>query len=91
MTHTPNAEQVSTSTTNRSAILYPLEDQSGSMTREMLQGCRDRLQRVFEVPIVDNRLVIEPVLMENFAELERMPAHGWYRQFAGRRGRAPRY
>jgi NAD(P)-dependent dehydrogenase (short-subunit alcohol dehydrogenase family) len=48
-------------------------------------------QKLLEVPIVRQRLVVEPSLLEDFACVDRTPPHGWYQQFAGRRGRPPRY
>jgi NAD(P)-dependent dehydrogenase (short-subunit alcohol dehydrogenase family) len=44
-----------------------------------------------EVPIVRQQPGIEPALVEDFQQGDRTPPHGWYQQFAGRRGRPPRF
>jgi hypothetical protein len=43
------------------------------------------------IPIVAPRLVIDEVKLENWVTHAHPPPHGWYQQFAGKRGRYPRY
>jgi SpoU rRNA methylase family enzyme len=43
------------------------------------------------IPIVAPRLPIDEVKLEDWAARAHPPPHGWYQQFAGKRGRAPRY
>jgi NAD(P)-dependent dehydrogenase (short-subunit alcohol dehydrogenase family) len=43
------------------------------------------------IPIVAPRLAIDEVKLEDWAARAHPPPHGWYQQFAGKRGRTPRY
>jgi NAD(P)-dependent dehydrogenase (short-subunit alcohol dehydrogenase family) len=43
------------------------------------------------IPIVAPRLAIDEVKLEDWAARAHPQPHGWYQQFAGKRGRAPRY
>ncbi|MBU9200282.1 hypothetical protein KTD31_02530 [Burkholderia multivorans] len=47
--------------------------------------------RLLEVPVVRQKPGIEPALVKDFQPGDRTPPHGWYQQFAGRRGRPPRF
>jgi hypothetical protein len=46
---------------------------------------------LLQIPIVAPRLVIDEVKLENWVTHAHPPPHGWYQQFAGKRGRPPRY
>ncbi|KVP17013.1 hypothetical protein [Burkholderia ubonensis] len=43
------------------------------------------------IPLLTQRLVLEEARLDDWVKLAHPPPHGWYQQFAGRRGRPPRY
>jgi hypothetical protein len=46
---------------------------------------------LLQIPIVAPRIVLDEVKLDNWVRDAHPPPHGWYQQFACKRGRPPRY
>ncbi|KVP97986.1 hypothetical protein WJ96_05290 [Burkholderia ubonensis] len=57
---------------------------------EAVRVVEDELPEI-QIPLVVPRPAIDQVRLDDWAHHAHPPPHGWYQQFAGRRGRPPRY